>query len=162
MRKSLRQNRELLTTLGRAWPLIDPADLVGDLWSVPAYLRLCAPWLSQDEIQTLQRRDPRAWTVADLPLLDAARQRLGDPATARRQRQRAAAIAAEREQMAKVVDNLIEVARTADDEYGIGLVTMLSGEDFEEALVDHAALPTAARTCSPGRSRTSSSTRRRN
>ena len=143
MRKSLRQNRELLTTLGRAWPLIDPADLVGDLWSVPAYLRLCAPWLSQDEIQTLQRRDPRAWTVADLPLLDAARQRLGDPATARRQRQRAAAIAAEREQMAKVVDNLIEVARTADDEYGIGLVTMLSGEDFEEALVDHAALPTA-------------------
>ncbi len=143
MRKSLRQNRELLTTLGRAWPLIDPADLVGDLWSVPAYLRLCAPWLSRDEIQTLQRRDPRAWTVADLPLLDAARQRLGDPATARRQRQRAAAIAAEREQMAKVVDNLIEVARTAGDEYGIGLVTMLGGEDFEEALIDHAALPTA-------------------
>ena len=45
--------------------------------------------------------------------------------------------------MAKVVDNLIEVARTADDEYGIGLVTMLRGEDFEEALVDHAAVPTA-------------------
>ena len=144
MRKALRQNRELLTTLGRAWPLIDPADLVGDLWSVPAYLRLCAPWLSRDEIQTLQRQDARAWTVADLPRCwTRPGSELGDPAAARRQRQRAVAIAAEREQMAKVVDNFIEVARTAGDEYGMGLVTMLRGEDFEEALIDHAALPTA-------------------
>jgi superfamily I DNA/RNA helicase len=36
------------------------------------------------------------------------------------------------------VDNLIEVA---DDEYGVGLVTMLRGEDFHDALVDQAALP---------------------
>ncbi len=28
----------------------EAADLVGDLWSVPAYLRLCAPWLSRDEV----------------------------------------------------------------------------------------------------------------
>src|SRR5580692_9562397 len=41
LRKSLLQNRELRTALNRAWPLIEPADLVGDLWSVPAYLRLC-------------------------------------------------------------------------------------------------------------------------
>jgi hypothetical protein len=141
--RSLRQNRDLRTALGRAWPLIEPADLVGDLWSVPAYLRLCAPWLSPDDVRTLQRPDAQAWTSSDLPLLDAARLRLGDPAASRRQRQRAAAVAAEREQMAKVVDNLIEAARTADDEYGIGLVTMLRGEDFEEALVDHAAVPTA-------------------
>ena len=40
--------------------------------------------------------------------------------------------------MARVVDNLIEVA---DDEYGIGLVTMLRGEDFQDALVNEAALP---------------------
>jgi hypothetical protein len=46
LRTSLRQNRELRTTLNRAWPLIEAADLVGDLWSVPAYLRMCAPWLS--------------------------------------------------------------------------------------------------------------------
>jgi superfamily I DNA/RNA helicase len=42
--------------------------------------------------------------------------------------------------MARVVDDLIEVA---DDEYGTGLVTMLRGEDFQDALVDQAALPSA-------------------
>jgi DNA helicase IV len=138
LRKSLLQDRELRTALNRAWPLIEPADLVGDLWSVPAYLRLCAPWLSPDEVQKLQRDDAQAWTVSDLPLLDAARQRLGDPEASRRKRQRAAAAAAEREQMARVVDNLIEAA---DDEYGFGLVTMLRGEDFQDVLVDEAALP---------------------
>jgi hypothetical protein len=137
-RKSLAQNRELLTTLYRAWPLLEATDLVGDLWSVPAYLRMCAPWLSPDEVAHLQRRDPQAWTVSDLPLLDAARQRLGDPKASQRQRRHEAAVAAEREQMSRVVDNLIEAA---DDEYGIGLVTMLRGEDFHDALVDQAALP---------------------
>jgi hypothetical protein len=145
VRKSLRQNAELRTAVNRAWPLIEPADLVGDLWSVPAYLRLCAPWLRPDEVRVLQRADPQAWTVSDLPLLDAARHRLGDPRAARRDRQRQAAAAAEREQMDRVVDNLIEAARTADDEYGIGLVTMLRGEDFHDSLVDQAALPGAGR-----------------
>ena len=97
--------------------------------------------------------------MSDLPLLDAARQRLGDPEASRRKRRHDAAIAAEREQMARVVDDLIEVA---DDEYGVGLVTMLRGEDFQDALVDESALPVPTRTCSPARSRTSSSTRRRN
>jgi DNA helicase IV len=136
-RKSLQQNAELITALYRAWPLIEPADLVGDLWSVPAYLRLCAPWLNPDQVNHLQRPDAHAWTVSDLPLLDAARQRLGDPEASRRKRQHDAAIAAQREQMAQVVDDLIEVA---DDEYGIGLVTMLRGEDFREALVDETGL----------------------
>ena len=125
LRKSLRQNAELRAVVNRAWPLIEPSDLVGDLWSVPAYLRLCAPWLSPEEVRVLQRADPRAWTVSDLPLLDAARHRLGDPRAARRERQRRAAAQADREQMDQVVDNLIQAARTADDEYGIGLVTML-------------------------------------
>ncbi len=141
LRKSLRQNAELRAAVNRAWPLIEPSDLVGDLWSVPAYLRLCAPWLSPEEVRVLQRADPRAWTVSDLPLLDAARHRLGDPRAARRERQRRAAAQADREQMDQVVDNLIQAARTADDEYGIGLVTMLRGEDFHDALVDQAALP---------------------
>jgi DNA helicase IV len=140
LRKSLQRSRELRAALNRAWPLIEPEDLVGDLWSVPAYLRMCAPWLSADEVRKLQRTDAQAWTVPDLPLLDAARQRLGDPQVARRKRQHDAAVAAERERMSRVVDNLIAVA---DDEYGTGLVTMLRGEDFHDALVDEAALPTA-------------------
>jgi hypothetical protein len=138
LRTSLLRNRELLTALNRAWPLIDAADLVGDLWSVPAYLRLCAPWLSPGDVAKLQRPDAQAWTVSDLPLLDAARQRLGDPEASRRQRRHDAAVAAEREQMARVIDNLIQAG---DDEYGVGLVSMLRGEDFHDALVDEAALP---------------------
>ncbi|MGP7999398.1 MAG: RNA polymerase recycling motor ATPase HelR [Streptosporangiaceae bacterium] len=138
LRKSLLRNRELRTAVNRAWPLLWAADLVADLWSVPAYLRMCAPWLSPGEVAKLQRAEPQAWTVSDLPLLDAARQRLGDPETARRKRQRDASVAAERERMARVVDDFIEAA---DDEYGVGLVTMLRGEDFHDALVDESTLP---------------------
>ena len=138
LRKSLLQDKELIRTLSHPWPLLEAADLVGDLWSVPAYLRKCAPWLSPDDVRRLQREDAQAWTVSDLPLLDAARQRLGDPEASRRKRRHDAAVAAEREQMARVVDDLIEAA---DDEYGVGLVTMLRGEDFQDALVNEAALP---------------------
>jgi superfamily I DNA/RNA helicase len=78
--------------------------------------------------------------VSDLPLLDAARQRLGDPEAARRKRRHDIAVAAQREQMETVVDNLIQAA---DDEYGVGLVTMLRGEDFHDALVDETGLSSA-------------------
>ncbi|MEU4328475.1 RNA polymerase recycling motor ATPase HelR [Nonomuraea dietziae] len=136
LRKSLLRNRELLTTFNRAWPLLEAADLVGDLWTVPAYLRLCAPWLTPEEIRVLQREDAQAWTVSDLPLLDAARQRLGDPEAARLKRRQDAAVAAERERMAQVVDRLLD----ADDD-GEGVVTMLRGQDLRDALVDETAVP---------------------
>ena len=138
LRRSLLQNEELIRTFNRAWTLIEAADLVGDLWSVPAYLRRCAPWLTPDEVKKLQREDAQAWTVSDLPLLDAARQRLGDPEASRRQRRREAAVAAERAYMDRVVDDLI----AADDD-GEGLVTMLSQPRIREILVDEAALPSA-------------------
>ncbi|MGK5543262.1 RNA polymerase recycling motor ATPase HelR [Streptomyces sp. URMC 127] len=138
LRKSLRQDRELLTAFNRAWPLLEAADLVGDLWSVPAYLRLCAPWLGPDDVRKLQRPDAQAWTVSDLPLLDAARRRLGDPEAARRKRRHDAAVAAERERMAGVIDNLLEA-----DADGEGAVTMLRGRDLQDTLVDGSALPVA-------------------
>ncbi|WP_431961560.1 RNA polymerase recycling motor ATPase HelR [Actinacidiphila sp. bgisy160] len=135
-RRSLLHDGELVTTLNRAWPLIDAADLVGDLWSVPAYLRLCAPWLAPEDVRRLQRADPQAWTVSDLPILDAARQRLGDPLAARREHRREAAVAAERARMADVIDNVL----AADDD-GEGAVTMLLGQDLRDSLVDDTALP---------------------
>jgi DNA helicase IV len=145
LRRSLQQNRALLMALNRAWPLIEAADLVGDLWSVPAYLRMCAPWLSPDEVQKLQRGDTQAWTVSDLPLLDAARQRLGDPEASRRKRRHDAAVAAQREHMTQVVDNLLHAAAAsgADGDDGEGLVMMLRGQDLQNALVDETALPGA-------------------
>ncbi|PWR06966.1 AAA family ATPase [Micromonospora sicca] len=142
VRRSLLQNRELRTTFNRAWPLLQATDLVGDLWSVPAYLRKCAPWLSPDEIRQLQRGNAQAWTVSDLPLLDAARQRLGDPEASGRKRRHEAIVAVERARMATVVDDLIE-ADAYDD--GEGLLTMLRQQDLRDALVDETALPSTDR-----------------
>ncbi|MFJ4782027.1 RNA polymerase recycling motor ATPase HelR [Streptomyces sp. NPDC088794] len=144
LRKSLLQNRALLTAFNRAWPLLEADDLVGDLWTVPAYLRMCAPWLDRDDVQKLQRAEAQAWTVSDLPFLDAARQRLGDPEAARRERRHKAVLAAQRERMTQVVDNLIEAVSTSGDDgdEGIGLVKMLRGEDAQVSLVDEAELTT--------------------
>ncbi|MCX4707641.1 RNA polymerase recycling motor ATPase HelR [Streptomyces griseus] len=133
LRASLRRNRELFALFDRAWPLVDAADLVGDLWSVPAYLRRCAPWLSPEEVRRLQRPDPRAWTESDLPVLDAARQRLGDPEASRRRRRHAAAAAAERARMDEVVDSLLADETLADAD-GEGALVMLRGADLRESL----------------------------
>ncbi|MEU1852800.1 RNA polymerase recycling motor ATPase HelR [Streptomyces sp. NPDC019990] len=140
LRESLARDRELLTAFNRAWPVLEATDLVGDLWSVPAYLRMCAPWLSREDVRTLQRGNPHAWTVSDLPLLDAARQRLGDPEAARRERRREAAVAAQRERMADVIDGLLQ-AHTYDD--GEGVLIMLHGQDMRNALADGSAVPAA-------------------
>ena len=138
LRKWLMENEDLLAAFNRAWPLIEAPDLVGDLWSVPAYLRKCAPWLGAEEIRALRREDPQAWTVSDLPILDAARQRLGDPETSRRRRRQEAAEALERTRMADVIDRLIEA-----DDSELLLMTTLRHADLRDALVDQAALPTA-------------------
>ena len=131
-RRALAGNAELATAFGKAWPTLEPADLVGDLWSVPAYLRMCAPWLTPDEVRALQRPgSPHAWTVADLPILDAARQRLGDLEVSRRRRRQAAALAAQREEMSRVVDHLIET-----DDSVMQVMSMLKGDDLRGALVD--------------------------
>ena len=139
VRASLERNRELRAAFNRAWPVLEATDLVGDLWSVPAYLRKCAPWLDRDEVRRLQRADAQAWTVSDLPLLDAARHRLGDAEVSRRRHREEAVLATERVRMSRVVDDLLD-ANVYDD--GEGLLTMLRGEDMRNSLVDEAVLPT--------------------
>lgn len=138
LRRSLLQNAELAQALSAAWPTLDPAGVVADLWSVPAYLRVCAPWLEPDELETLRRGEPRAWTVSDLPFLDAARQRIGDPDASQRKRRRDALLAAERELRDRVMDDLI-----AADDSEMAVMSMLRGQDFQNSLVDEAALPNA-------------------
>ncbi|MFE5332489.1 RNA polymerase recycling motor ATPase HelR [Embleya sp. NPDC056575] len=136
LRRSLQRNRELLAAFNRAWPLLEATDVVGDLWTVPAYLRMCAPWLDADDVRRLRREEADAWTVSDLPLLDAARLRLGDPEASRRMRRQRAALAAQRENMSQVVDALV----AADDD-GEGVMTMLRGEDLRTSLVDESGAP---------------------
>ncbi|MDR5698723.1 RNA polymerase recycling motor ATPase HelR [Agromyces aerolatus] len=142
LRRVLAQHEELRRAFSRAWPLLDPAGVVADLWSVPSYLRRCAPWLSDDEVDALQRGHGGRWTVSDLPYLDAARQRIGDPEASRRERRRAAELAQQRERMADVIDDLIAADAASDD--GVGLVTMLRREDAQHSLVDESAVPSAA------------------
>jgi hypothetical protein len=138
LRRSLLQNDDLIRTFTRAWTAIEAADLVGDLWSVPAYLRRCAPWLTPDEVRRLQRAEPQAWTMSDLPLLDAARLRLGDPETSRRNRRREAALAEERETRTRVTESIMEnLEGYAED------VIMLKGADLQDALIDEAGSPSA-------------------
>jgi hypothetical protein len=137
VRTALQRNRELVEAFNRAWPVLEAPDLVGDLWSVPAYLRKCAPWLGADDVRMLQRSGASAWTVEDLPFLDAARQKLGDPEAFDRKRRQEAIHAAERERMSSVIDELI-----ATDDSELLLMTTLRHSDLRNALVDEAALPT--------------------
>jgi DNA helicase IV len=136
VRRALARDEDLGRAFRRAWPVLDPARVVADLLSVPAYLRECAPWLSPAEVDALQRPDPDAWTVGDLPLLDAARQRIGDPEEVRRRRRRESALAAEREVRDRVVDELV-----AADDSELKLMSILRGQDAQNSLMDEAALP---------------------
>ena len=75
------------TAFNRAWPLLE-ADrprrrpVVGA--GLPAQVRaLAQPGRGAGAAAA---ETPQAWTVSDLPLLDAARQRLGDPEASRRRR----------------------------------------------------------------------------
>jgi DNA helicase IV len=138
LRRALARNQDLAEALSRAWPLISYTDLVGDLWRVPAYLRLCAPWLGSDEVKKLQRSVSDALTESDLPLLDAARERLGDPEEARRRRRQDAVAHEERELMDRVVEDLVDA-----DDSELLVMSMLRGEDMQDKLAGMDALPAA-------------------
>lgn len=131
VRRAVEQDEELVRVFNRAWPLLDPAGVVADLWAVPAYLERCAPWLTPTQVARLQRDEPRAWTVADLPLLDAARRRIGDPEATRRRRRQRLAAAAELEQRERVRDELI-----AADDSEMLIMSMLRGQDVANTLAD--------------------------
>lgn len=134
LRAELAAHPDLHRALYRAWPMISATNLVGDLWTVPAYLRLCAPWLTTEQIRLLQRPPAGAWTTADLPLLDAAHHRLGDADRARRAQRRRAERSAERAKRQRVIDDLI----AADDDPE-GVSPMLRHADLQEALLDTSA-----------------------
>lgn len=125
--RALRQSGALQRVFARAWPVLDPAGVVADLWSVPAYLRLCARWLTEAERSALQRTDPRAWTRSDLPFLDAARDLIGDPSAPSSRRREEAVTAEEREYRERVIDELL----AADDDLESAVTGYFRGPDGE-------------------------------
>lgn len=127
LRRALETHGPLRRAFRRAWPILEPTELVADLWAVPAYLRRCAPWLDADQRAALRRPEGSPWTTADLPLLDAMRHRLGDPAASDRNRRRAAQEAADRAYMDDVVEDFL--AADDDPESGLALLNRASIRD---------------------------------
>ena len=136
VRRFLARDEELVEAFRRAWPVLDPAGVVADLWSTPTFLASCASWLTADERRLLHRADGRAWTVADLPLLDAARRRIGDPEAIRTRRRREAAAAAQQADRQRVVEELI-----AADDGDLMLMSILRGQDARNSMLDESFLP---------------------
>ncbi|MGJ9421599.1 RNA polymerase recycling motor ATPase HelR [Aeromicrobium sp. CF3.5] len=142
VRRALEQNADLHRALHRAWPMIEATDLISDLWSTPAYLRLCAPWLTPDEVGSLRRDEGAPWTTADLPLLDAARRRLGDSGASTRERRNEAHVELEREQHDRVIEDLL--AADVDREEAVtGFFWGPDAGDMRDTLIDESGLSTA-------------------
>lgn len=129
VRRWLRQDDDLTGAFVRAWPLLSPASVVARLWTSPDFLSRCAPQLSEAEVALLQRPDGRAWTLSDLPLLDAAHRLIGDPEAIRAEHRRQAVIASAQEQMSHVVDRLIEA-----DDSEMKVMSILRGQDARAVL----------------------------
>ena len=138
VRRMLRQDEELARTFARAWPLLDPAGVVASLWSSAGFLQRCAPDLPAGDAEILRRDDPERWTLADLPFLDAARQRIGDPDAVKTRHHREAVVAATNDQMSHVIDHLIE-----DDDSEMQIMSMFRWKDVRNALMDVDAPPAA-------------------
>lgn len=136
LRRSLTTHRELREIFVKHWPMLHAEDIVGDLYTVPAYLRMCAPNLTDEQVHALQRATPKAWTQSDLPILDAARRRIGDPQVSKRRRERERILATQRATMARVIDDMV-----AADDSDLQLMSTLNSEDIREKLDDEDALP---------------------
>ncbi|WP_353113884.1 RNA polymerase recycling motor ATPase HelR [Microbacterium sp.] len=142
LQRQLARHPLLTRTFARAWPLLEASALVADLWAVPAYLRRCAPWLDADGAGLLRRPRTDAWTDADLPLIDAARHRLGDPDGARLRRRREAALAEQCEYMGEVVEAFVSA--------GHEVMQWMNGADLRNSLIDESALPEIERDALAG------------
>ena len=129
IRRSLTADTDLPTVFDTVWPLLDPAAIVRSLWTFPALLLRCAPWLTAEQAALLQRSPSGPWTVSDFPLLDAALQRAGDPERDRRRHTEAARAAADRAVMDEVIHDLI-----ATDNSDLKTMSMLRGQDLRAAL----------------------------
>ena len=136
---ALTESTRLAAAFDRAWPLLDPTALVAALWSDAAFLRRCAPWLSDADIAALIRSKDAPWSASDLPFLDAARRLVGDPTAEQTRRERSARLAAERSYREDVTDYLI-----ASSDNDLGLMSMLRGDDLRNSLDDLDVLPEIA------------------
>jgi DNA helicase IV len=72
IRDELAENPEVWSAIDRLWPRITPQRLVADFLAEPD------GYLPQEDADAVRRPVTRAWTVADVPLLDEAAELLGE------------------------------------------------------------------------------------
>nr|WBO82547.1 AAA family ATPase [Streptomyces sp. SBE_14.2] len=89
IRDELAENPEVWSAIDRLWPVLTPQRLVADFLAEPE------GYLPDADAAAVRRPVTRAWTVADVPLLDEAAELLGDD-------DRAARLRAERERETQV------------------------------------------------------------
>ncbi|MCE7549714.1 AAA family ATPase [Streptomyces thermodiastaticus] len=90
IRDELAENPEVWAAIDQLWPRLTPQQLVADLLAEPE------GYLCDEDAAAVRRPVTRAWTVADVPLLDEAAELLGEDdrmARARAERERAQQVA---------------------------------------------------------------------
>ena len=94
----LRLDDKIRVTLNLAWLPMRGTWLIDQLFSKPQQLRAAAPWLSDEQVQSLIRPKGSPITKSDIPLLDEAMELLGpDPKGENRNAAQQAQLAAERQ-----------------------------------------------------------------
>ncbi|MFF3373061.1 HelD family protein [Streptomyces sp. NPDC002680] len=90
IRDDLAENREVWAAIEQLWPRVSPRRLVADFLAAPE------EYVSQDDADAIRRPVTRAWTTADVPLLDEAAELLGEDdrvSRARAERERSSQVA---------------------------------------------------------------------
>lgn len=90
IRDDLAENREVWAAIEQLWPRVSPRRLVADFLAAPE------GYVSQDDADAIRRPVTRAWTTADVPLLDEAAELLGEDdrvSRARAERERSSQVA---------------------------------------------------------------------
>ncbi|MFB9637806.1 HelD family protein [Streptomyces spiralis] len=90
IRDELAENPEVWAAIDQLWPRLNPQRLVADFLADPD------GYVSEEDADAVRRPVTRAWTVADVPLLDEAAELLGEDdrvARARAERERETQVA---------------------------------------------------------------------
>jgi DNA helicase IV len=128
IRKQLAGDEGVQAALADLWPPTSAQTLVGELLTSPERLAFAAPTLSPRQRELLLRKEPAAWTVADVPLLDEAAELLGEVAAAD------AAWARKRAEELRFAQETLEAmnqAAAGQEDSGIGFTLgMISAEDL--------------------------------
>ncbi|MFD5080784.1 HelD family protein [Streptomyces sp. NPDC058371] len=72
IRDDLAENPEVWSAIDQLWPRVTPARLVADFLAAPE------GYVSDEDAAAIRRPVTRAWTTADVPLLDEAAELLGE------------------------------------------------------------------------------------